>query len=87
MKEYRISIGPKPSGSGPNPRRPQSKVELLKAVILTLFALSAVIGILLAAFVVGSIIASLLLILLAVSVLVWLIRRLFLTLRREQRTL
>ena len=81
MKEYRIIIGPKASGSGPNSRRPQSKLELLKASILTLLALSAVIGILLAAFVVGSIIASLLLILLAVSIIVWLIRRLFLTLR------
>jgi uncharacterized protein (DUF2062 family) len=87
MKEFRITIGSKGSGSGPNLRRPQSKLELLKAVILTLLALSAVIGILLAAFVVGSIIASLLLILLAVSILVWLIRRFFLTLRREQTKL
>jgi hypothetical protein len=84
MKEYRITIGPKVSGSGPNPRRPQSKLELLKASILGLLALSAVIGILIAAFVVGSVIASLLLILLAVSILVWLIRRFLVTLQRKQ---
>ena len=85
--EYRITIGRKPGGSDQRPPRPQSKLQLLKAGLLTVLALSAVIGIFLAAFVVGSVIASLLLILLAASLIIWLIRRIFLSLKRGQKNL
>ena len=85
MMEYRISIAKKKGGTAGSSSQPQSKFQLLKASILTLIALSAIIGVFLAAFVIGSVIASLLLILFGVSLLVWLIRRLFLRFVRTQK--
>ncbi len=82
MAEYRITIGSKTSGSG-SPARPPSKLEVLKAALLGLFGLAVVIGIVLAAFVVGSIIASVLLILLAVALVVWVVRRLVMKLKKR----
>jgi heme O synthase-like polyprenyltransferase len=80
--EYRITIGHKHEGAQQS--RSRSRLEVVKAVLLTLLALSAVIGMFLAAFVVGSIIASLLLILIGISLVAWTIRRLFLMFRKEQ---
>jgi hypothetical protein len=82
--EYKIIIGRPPDASDQRPPRPQGKLQLLKAGLLSLLALSAVIGTLLAAFVVGSVIASLLLILLAASLIIWFIRRIFLSLKRRR---
>lgn len=87
MMEYRISIGGKQEGPGQGSRQPRDKLQLLKAAVLTVVALSAIIGIFLAAFVIGSVIASLLLILFGVSLMVWLIRRLFLRFARTQKNL
>lgn len=85
MIEYRISVGRKAERSGGPSSQPRSKLQLLKACVLTLLALSAIIGIFLAAFLIGSVIASLLLILFAVSLLVGLIRYLFLRFVRTQK--
>ncbi len=85
MMEYRISIGRKRDGPGQGPRQSKNKLQFLKAGLLTVLALSAIIGIFLAAFVIGSVIASLLLILFGVSLMVWLIRRLFLRFVRTQK--
>jgi hypothetical protein len=82
MAEYRITIGSKASGSGPS-ARPPTKLEVLKAALLGLLGMVIVIGIVLAAFVVGSVIASVLLILLAVVLIVWATRRLLLNLKRR----
>ena len=79
--EYRITIGRKQERA--EQTRPRSRLEVVKTVVLTLLALSAVIGIFLAAFIVGSIIASILLILLGIWVLAWAVRRLFLRFRKE----
>jgi protein-S-isoprenylcysteine O-methyltransferase Ste14 len=87
MMEYRISIGKRTTGSAGQPPQPQGKLQILKATILTLLALSAIIGVFLAAFVIGSVIASILLILFGVSLLVWLIRGLFLRFARTQKNL
>jgi uncharacterized membrane protein YfcA len=76
MPEYRITIGSNASGRR-HPSRPPGKLEILKAVLLGVLGLAILIGIVIAAFVVGSIIASVLLILLAVVLAVWAIRRLF----------
>jgi hypothetical protein len=84
MMEYKITIGRPPDGSG---RHPPSKLHLLKAGLLTLLALSAVIGLLVAAFVVGSVIASLLLILLSAALIIWFVRRIFLSLKRGRKNL
>ena len=85
--EYKITIGRPPDASDQRPPRPQSKLQILKAGLLTFFALSAVLGILLAAFVVGSVIASLLLILLAAALIIWFVRRIFLSLNRGRKSL
>src|SRR6266852_3026577 len=66
MMEYRISIGRKRENDGQGARQPQNKLQLLKAAVFTVLALSAIIGIFLAAFVIGSVIASILLILFGV---------------------
>lgn len=81
MVEYRITIGSKTSGPS-RPGRPPSKLEVLKATLLGLLGLAIVIGIFLAAFVVGSIIASLLLILLGGVLVVWGVRYLLRKLKR-----
>jgi hypothetical protein len=73
MVEYRIKIGHKSESSGKCARQP-GKREMFKAAVITVLALSAIIGIFLAAFIVGSIIASVLLVLLAASLIVGLIR-------------
>jgi len=82
MTEYRITIGQKRGNSDQSTSRTRSKLELLKASVLTLLALSAVVGIFLAALVVGSIIASLLLILIAAFIVILLIRRVLRSFRR-----
>ena len=87
MMEYRISIGTKREGSSQGSRQSQNKLQLLKAAVLTVLALSVIIGIFLAAFVVGSVIASVLLIVSGLSMIVWLIRRLFLRFARTQKNL
>jgi membrane protein YdbS with pleckstrin-like domain len=76
MPEYRITIGSR-TGGQEHPRRPPSKLEILKAALLGILGLAILIGIVIAAFVVGSIIASVLLILLAAVFVVWAVRRLF----------
>jgi hypothetical protein len=81
MAEYRITIGSKTSGPG-RPGRPPSKLEALKATLLGLLGLAIVIGIFLAAFVVGSIIASVLLILLGGVLVFWGVRYLLRKLKR-----
>lgn len=80
MAEYRITIGSKTSGSGRS-ARPPGKLEVLKAALLGILGLAAVIGVVLAAFVVGSLIASVLLIVLAIVLIVWLANRVFLKLK------
>jgi hypothetical protein len=82
MVEYRIMIGQKPQDPGQSARR-LSKLEILRAGLLGLLALAIVIGILIAAFIVGSVIASLLLILLAIVLLAWLVRRLLFRIKRN----
>jgi hypothetical protein len=81
MAEFRITIAGKNRGPDPVRRQP-SRLEILKAVLLGILGLAAVIGILLAAFVVGSIIASVLLVGVAVVLVVWLFRRLVSRLKR-----
>jgi uncharacterized protein (DUF2062 family) len=83
MVEYKITIGHKGQGSQQARRGPRGKLEILKAALLTLVVLSAIVGVFLAAFVVGSIIASVLLILLVISVMAWVIRRFLLRFRRK----
>jgi len=85
MVEFRITIAGKNRVPGPARRRP-SRLEILKAVLLGILGLAAVIGILLAAFVVGSIIASVLLVGVAVGLVVWLLRRLVSRLKRIFQT-
>jgi protein-S-isoprenylcysteine O-methyltransferase Ste14 len=79
--EYRITIGGKQQGS--QSARPAAKLEIVKAAFVTLLALSVIVGVCLATFVVGSVIAIALLILLAISILAWLIRWLFLFIRKR----
>jgi hypothetical protein len=82
--EYRISIAQKREGAQQSPGGPRSKLEIIQVALLTLLALSAVIGVFLAPFVLGSIIATVLLILIAISILAWSIRRLSLMFKRGQ---
>jgi hypothetical protein len=82
LAEYRIVIGSKTSGSGRPPRLP-GKLAALKAVLLGLLGLAVVIGIVLAAFVIGSLIASVLLILVAIALIIWVVRRLLLKFQRS----
>lgn len=81
MPLYRITIRSRTNSPG-LPGKPPSKLEMLKAVLLGLLGLAIVIGIFLAAFVVGSIIASLLLILLGLVFVVWRVRYLLRKLKR-----
>ena len=85
--EYRITIGQKREGAPQAQRGPRSKLEIVKAAFLTLLALSAIIGVFLAAFVLGSLIATVLLILITVSIVIWLIRQLFVMFKRGQTKL
>jgi hypothetical protein len=85
--EYKIIIGRKSGESVGRSSHPQSKLQLLKVSLLTLLALAAVIGIFLAALVIGSVIASLLLILFGASLMVCLIRWVFLRFARTQKNL
>jgi len=80
--EYRITIGHKRENA--QNTRPRSTLEVIRAIVLTLLALSLVIGIFLAAFVVGSIIASILLILIGISLVAWTVRRIILRFRKEE---
>ena len=80
--EYRIVIGSTP-GQRTLSGKPPGRLEMVKAVLLGLLGLGLVVGILLAAFVVGSIVASILLVLLAVGILFWACRRLFLKIRKN----
>ena len=77
--EYRITIGHKPEHA--QNTRPRRTLEVVRAVVLSLLALSLVIGIFLAVFVVGSIIASILLILIGISLVAWTVRRIILKFR------
>jgi uncharacterized membrane protein YfcA len=86
MAEYRITIGGRRQDSQQGGHRPRGRLEVLKAAVFTVLSLSAVVGILLAAFVVGSIIASLLLILIAVSVIAWAIRYLSSKFREQTKS-
>ena len=86
MVEYRIRIGHKSESPGQRVRQP-GKREMFKAALITLLALSAIIGIFLAAFIVGSIIASVLLVLLAALLIVGLIRWLLLGFGRKWKKL
>jgi hypothetical protein len=85
--EYRITIGQRREGPQQKRRAYGSKLEVVKAVLLTLLALSAVIGVFLAAAVLGSIIATILLILIAIALVILAIRRLFLLFKRGQTKL
>jgi membrane protein YdbS with pleckstrin-like domain len=75
MPEYRITIKSRRGDPEHSSKRP-GNLEVLKAVLLGILGLAILIGIVIAAFVVGSIIASVLLILLAVVIVMWAIRRL-----------
>jgi len=75
--EYKITIGRKIAHSRERSHQPQTKLQFLKACVLTLLALSVIIGVFLTAFVIGSAIASVLLILLGLSLLFSLVRLLF----------
>jgi len=74
--QYKITIGRRLDDSGGKPHQPLSKLQIVKAWILTLLALSVIVGVLLTAFIIGSAIASVLLVLIALSLLGVLIRRL-----------
>jgi uncharacterized membrane protein len=83
---YRIIIGNRREDSeSRQPPKGRGKLQILKAGILTFLALSVVVGIFLAAFVVGSIIASVLLVLVAVAIIAAPIRGLYLKFR-DQKT-
>jgi hypothetical protein len=74
--QYKITIGRRPDDSGGKSRQPQSKVQIVKAWILALLGLSVIVGVFLTAFIIGSAIASVLLVLIALSLFGFLIRRL-----------
>lgn len=84
ITQYKLSLKSKPEGTAGRSPRPRGKLQYLRASILTLLAISAIIGILMAALVIGSVVASLLLVLLALSTIFWLIRRLFLKFARRR---
>ena len=84
--QYRITVGQTQEGSHQAPHGARSKLDVLKAALLTLLVLSSVIGVFLAAFVLGSIIASVLLILIAISAIALVVRRFVLKFRRGQTT-
>jgi protein-S-isoprenylcysteine O-methyltransferase Ste14 len=75
--QYKITIGRKVADSRGPSRQPQTTMQIVKACILTLLVLSVIIGLFLAAFIIGSVIASVLLILVGLSLLLFLVRRLF----------
>lgn len=81
MPEYRINVERKTTASGETHSPGGTRLQLIKAGILTFLAVSAIVGIALAAFVVGSIIASVLLIVLAVAIFISLVRGLYLKFR------
>jgi len=85
MPEYRITIGPTGREGGGGPRPPQGKLAVLRMWVITVLLLSAAIGILLSAFLIGSVVASLLLIIVAVFLLFGLLRTLFMKLRRTRK--
>jgi hypothetical protein len=70
--EYRITIGRKPDGPDRSPTR--RKLEVVKAVLISVLLFSAIIGVFLAAVVVGTLIASILLILIGIAVGIWTLR-------------
>jgi len=75
--QYKITIGRRLDDSGGKPHQPLSKLQIVKAWILTLLALSVIVGVFLTAFIIGSAIASVLLVLIALSLLIFVIRSLF----------
>ena len=83
--QYKITIGRRLDDSGRKPRQPQSKLQIVKLWILTLLGLSVIIGIFIAAVIIGSAIASVLLVLIALSLLVFVIRGLFKMFARKLR--
>ncbi len=83
--QYKITIGRKLDDSEEKPHQPLSKLQLAKAWILTLLALSVIVGVFLTAFVIGSVIASVLLIFIALSLFGVLMRRLFHAFARRKR--
>jgi protein-S-isoprenylcysteine O-methyltransferase Ste14 len=80
MMEYRVTIGHGQESPG-QPARRRGKLEAFKAAVITVLVLSVLIGIFLAAFIMGSIIASILLILFALLIVGWLIRRFLMSFR------
>jgi hypothetical protein len=83
--QYKITIGRRLDDSGGKPHQPLSKLQIVKAWILTLLALSAIVGVFLTAFIIGSAIASVLLVVMALSLLGVLVRRLFKVFTRRRR--
>lgn len=75
--QFKITIGRRLDDSAGKPHQPLSKLQIVKAWILTLLALSAIVGVFLTAFIIGSAIASVLLVVIALSLLGVLVRRLF----------
>jgi hypothetical protein len=83
--QYKITIGRRLDDSGGKPRQPQSKLQIVKLWILTLLGLSLIVGIFFVAVIIGSAIASVLLILIALSLLVFVIRSLLKMFARKLR--
>jgi len=83
--QYKITIGRKTDDSPAGSRRRQTKIQIVKAWVLTLLVLSMIVGVFLTAFVIGSVIASVLLVLIGLSLLGFLIRSLFQTFARKVR--
>jgi hypothetical protein len=81
--QYKITIGRKSANSGEGSPQPQTTLQFVKACVLTFLVLSAIIGVFLAAFIIGSAIASVLLVLLGLSLLFFLARRLFQSFARK----
>jgi hypothetical protein len=83
--EYRLTIGERPEGSDRKPRK-MGKLATVKAAMLALLVLSVVIGVFLAAAVLGSIIATALVVLVGISVVAWSIRRIVRLIKTYSRT-
>jgi protein-S-isoprenylcysteine O-methyltransferase Ste14 len=79
--EYRITIGRKPDGPRQNPTR--RKLEVVKAVLISVLLLSVVIGVFLASVVVGTLIASILLILVGIAIGIWTLRWFVMKIKKE----
>ena|ERR1700730_2228136 len=72
---FQLTIGKSPATGEPGPPRRRSKFERLKAGVVAFLAVSGVIGVLLAALVLGSVLAIGIFVLVLVAISVWLVSR------------